>query len=89
MAHRELSKQLKGYSLTTAQILYHMPDHPSLLQTYIWQEFDLHPRFPKLVKFLDFWRAELEGPLYRVEVAHRKLIGPMEMRFVDGLYRLN
>ena len=89
MAHRELSKQLKGYSLTTAQILYHMPDHPSLLQTYIWQEFDLHPRFPKLVKFLDFWRAELEGPLCRVEVAHRKLIGPMEMRLVDGLYRLN
>ena len=27
-----LQKQLDGYRLTTAQILYHMPDHPRLLQ---------------------------------------------------------
>ena len=32
-----------GYRLTTAEIIYHMPDHPSLLQTYVWQEFDLAP----------------------------------------------
>ena len=35
--------QLKQYRLTTAEILYHMPDHPSLLQSYLWQEYDLAP----------------------------------------------
>jgi len=55
MTDRQFSKQLKGYSLTTAEILYRMPDHPSLIQSYIWQDYDLHPRFPKLTKFLEFW----------------------------------
>jgi uncharacterized protein Usg len=81
--------QLAGYSLTTAEILYHMPDHPSLLQTFIWQEYDMHPRFPRLVQFLDFWRQNLDGRLSRVIVAHRKLIGPTELRLVTADYRLH
>jgi len=46
--------QMKGYRLTTAEIVYHLPDHPALLQTFIWQKFDLAPGFPELHKFLDF-----------------------------------
>ncbi len=63
-----LALQLKDYRLTTAEILYRMPDHPGLLQTYIWQELDLAPGFPTLHRFLDFWRRELEGPLHSVRV---------------------
>jgi uncharacterized protein Usg len=81
--------QLAGYSLTTAEILYHLPDHPSLLQTFIWQEYDVHPRFPRLLGFLDFWQRNLDGKLYRVTVAHRKLIGPTELRMLPSDYRLN
>src|ERR1041385_9218914 len=55
-----------GYGLTTAEILYRMPDHPSLLQTYVWQDYDLFPRFPALKDFLQFWQEKLEGPLFRV-----------------------
>ena len=80
---------LKGYSLTTAEILYRMPDYPSLLQTFLWQEYDLHPKFPKLHGFLDFWEATLEGKLYRVRVAHSRLIKPSEIKLVDGQFRLN
>jgi uncharacterized protein Usg len=58
--------QLTGFSLTTAEILYRMPDHPSLLQTYVRQEYDVHPRFPRLKHFLDFWTRNLDGKLYRV-----------------------
>ena len=61
--------QLNDYRLTTAKILYHMPDHPVLLQTYIWQDYDLQPRFPVLRKFLDFWSRNLDGKLHSVEVA--------------------
>ena len=86
---RELRDQLAGYSLTTAEILYRLPDHPSLLQTYIWQEYDVHPRFPRLCGFLQFWARNLEGRLYRVTVAHRKLITPAEIKLVAGDYRLH
>lgn len=89
MARDDFASQLAGFSLTTAEILYRMPDHPSLLQTYVWQEYDVHPRFPRLKSFLDFWTANLEGKLYRVTVAHKALIGPSELRFLDCQYRLN
>jgi uncharacterized protein Usg len=84
MANSELAALLKGYSLTTAEILYHLPDHPALLQSYIWQEYDLHPRFPKLKDFLDFWTAKLDGKLYKVTVAHHKLIAPAEVRLIGA-----
>lgn len=76
--------QLAGFSLTTAEILYRLPDHPSLLQSYIWQEYDCAPRFPKLKSFLDFWTAKLDGKLFRVTVAHSKLIRPAQLRLLDA-----
>ena len=70
MASADFRRQLEGYGLTTANILYHLPDHPGILQNYIWQQHDLHPNFPELRKFLDFWSRELEGLLHSVTVAH-------------------
>jgi uncharacterized protein Usg len=69
-----------GSSLTTAVILYRLPDYPSLLQTYVWQDYDLHPLFPRLRRFLEFWSRNLEGKLYRVTVANKVLITPAEWR---------
>lgn len=89
MPDRGFSAQLAGFSLTTAEILYRMPDHPSLLQTYIWQEYDVAPRFPRLKTFLDFWTSNLEGQLFKIMVAHRKLIAPAELKLVSGELRLH
>ena len=85
----EFRKQLQGFGLTTANILYRMPDHPTVLQSYVWQAYDLAPRFPELRKFLDFWSRELEGPLHSVQVAHRRLIAAREVRTVTAEFRLN
>jgi uncharacterized protein Usg len=82
MADRNFLAQMRGFSLTTAEILYRMPDYPELIQSYIWQDYDLHPRFPKLKSFLDFWTANLEGRLYKVTVAHKQLIQPREISVV-------
>ena len=60
--------QLRGYRLTTAEIIYRLPDHPALLQSFIWQKFDLAPEFPELQKFLEFWRENIEGKLHSVNV---------------------
>jgi uncharacterized protein Usg len=89
MADRNFQAQLAGFSLTTAEILYRLPDHPSLLQSFIWQEYDVHPRFPRLKSFLDFWSANLEGKLYRVTVAHNRLISPAELRLIGSEYRVH
>jgi len=77
MTKFELS--LRGYRLTTAEILYHLPDHPAVLQTFIWQEFDIAPKFPVLNKFLAFWEKDIEGRLHSVRVAARGLISPAEL----------
>jgi uncharacterized protein Usg len=89
LADRDFRSQLAGFSLTTAEILYRLPDHPSLLQSYIWQEYDEHPRFPRLRTFLDFWSKNLDGKLFGVRVAHKKLIAPAELRMVEGEFRVH
>ena len=71
-----IALQLQDYRITTAEILYHLPDHPGVLQTYIWQDLDLAPRFPQLRRFLDFWSREIEGRLHSIRVASAGLIQP-------------
>ena len=89
MVSEGFKKQLAGYGLTTAEILYRMPDHRSVLQTYVWQEYDLFPKFPELKKFLAFWLEKLDGPLHSVTVAHARLIKPAEIRALEGEFRLH
>jgi len=79
----DLVRQLNDYRLTTAEILYHLPDHPALLQTYIWQDYDLAPRYPELRRFLAFWEKNLDGPPYSVKRATIPIIKPAEARFAD------
>lgn len=82
--HREMDMMLRGYGLTTAKILYHFPDHPHLLQTFVWQDYDIAPTFPVLVRFIKFWKTRLDGPLHSVSYTHQKLIAPNEWRNVKG-----
>jgi uncharacterized protein Usg len=81
---RDLELLLRDYRLTTAEILYHFPDHPRLLQSFVWQELDLAPKFPTLNKFLDFWNRELDGKIHSVTVMHAEFIGPQEFKLIRG-----
>lgn len=83
-----LRLQLEGYHLTTAEILYRLPDHPGLLQTFVWQDYDLAPKYPVLGRFLDFWTRELEGPLHSVRLAGRRIISAAEIA-TGTLFRIN
>jgi uncharacterized protein Usg len=85
MEHEEIEKMMRDYRLTTAEILYHLPDYPKLLQTFVWQELDLAPKFPQLHKFIDFWNRELDGKIHSVKVAHTDLIMPSNVQFIRGL----
>ena len=83
MQKSPLVLQLKDYRLTTASILYHLPDHPKLLQSYLWQDYDLAPAFPVLQKFLAFWEDNLDGRLHSVKIASQKLVKAPEARHVQ------
>src|SRR4030081_3209322 len=89
VASDDFRKQVLGYGLTTAEIFYRLADNPSLLQTYVWQNYDLFPKFPALKDFLAFWEEKLEGPLFSVTVVHSKLINSAEVRAVDVVFRLH
>ncbi len=82
VAERERQRLMfvQGYRLATAEIVYRMPDHPDLLQSYVWQDYDLPPRYPALSKFLAFWEANLDGKLHSVRVTSAGLIGPAKVR---------
>jgi uncharacterized protein Usg len=80
----DLTLMLKDYRLTTAEILYHLPDHPGLLQTFLWQNYDIAPKYPILFGFLGYWADNLDGKLHSVMVASRKLILPADWRATDA-----
>lgn len=85
----DMALRLRGYRLATAEILYHMPDYPAFLQTFVWQQLDLAPKFPVLRDFLDFWEANIDGKLHSVRVASVGLISPAEFRYAGGEFRLH
>ena len=69
-AGEEIEQRLQGATLLTAEVLYYMPDHPKLLQTFMWQTMDYAPKYPRLNQFLDFWKREIEAAIHSVRVAH-------------------
>ena len=84
-----LSLQFRNYRLTTAQILYHLPDYPGVLQSYVWQDYDIAPKYPMLQKFLNFWQRELEGRLHSVQVSSSGLVNPPSYRKLGTYLRLH
>jgi len=89
MVSTDFIKQVNGYGLTTAHILYRRPDHHWLLQSFVWQEYDMAPKFPRLIKFLDFWSTNLDGPLASVRIAHNPIVGAAELRLIGMEWRLH
>ncbi len=71
--------QLQGRRLTTAEVLYYMPAHPSLLQSFLWQTVDEAPNFPRIHQFLDFWRREIDAVIHSVSIGGAGLVTPAKL----------
>lgn len=82
----ETELMLKGYGLTTAEVIYRMPDYRNVLNTFVWQDYDLAPDYPRLFEFIEFWQEEIEGPLHSVRFIHRRQIAPGQWRNVVAEY---
>ncbi len=76
MSDQDFTRRLAGESLTTTEVLYYIPDHPSLLQSFMWQTLDLAPEFPKVHRFLGFWKREIHAVIHSVTVSASGLVAP-------------
>jgi uncharacterized protein Usg len=85
----ETELMLRGYGLTTAQLFYRMPDYRNVLNTFVWQEYDLAPDHPKLIEFIEFWQDSIEGPLHSVQYTHRKLLASGEWQQLVGEFTIH
>jgi uncharacterized protein Usg len=81
----EFLRQLRGERLTTASVLYYMPDSPALLQEFVWQTLDLAPEFPRVHRFLGFWRREIEAVIHSVTVGSQGLVAPARLRIAEDI----
>ena len=88
-APTDLERQLRGWRLATAEITYRLPDHPALLQTFVWQHYDLAPDYPELRRFLAFWAEHIEGPLHSVRVGRSELLQAPTVTPTAGIWRLH
>ena len=81
--------QLRGRRMTTAEITYYMPDHPGLLQEFLWQTLDEAPEFPRVRRFLDFWRRDVDAVIHSVRVSHAGLVSPARLSTSAHIGTLN
>jgi uncharacterized protein Usg len=89
MGTDDFATQLKGGRLTTAEVLYYMPDHPKLLQSFIWQTLDIAPDYPRVHRFLNYWRKEIEAVIHSVRLSTAGLVTPAPVRFADVVETLH
>lgn len=64
----DFKQLLDGSLLTTLEVLYFMPDHPQVLQTFLWQEYDIPPEFPRIMQFLEYWSKHIDGRLHSLQI---------------------
>ena len=86
---RDFAVQLTGRRLTTAEVLYYMPAHPALLQSFLWQTLDVAPDFPRINQFLEFWRREIDAVIHSVTIGGVEMIAPAKMRNAQYLGQLH
>jgi len=84
----EAKPKAAEYRLTTTEIIYHLPDHPDLLQSFVWQKLDRAPDFPELRRFLEFWSRNIEGKLHSVKIGQARP-SARPLRHVKTIFTLN
>jgi uncharacterized protein Usg len=89
MGMDDFTAQLKGGRLTTAEVLYYMPDHPKLLQTFMWQTLDIAPEYPRVHSFLDFWRREIQAVIHSVRLSTVGVLTPARVCFTEEIGTLH
>lgn len=76
MVDEDFKLAMNGWRLATAEVIYYLPDHPALLQSFMWQTMDIAPDYPRMRRFLDYWKREIEAVIHSVRVASGETLEP-------------
>ena len=71
--------------LTTIKVIYFLPDYNSILQEFVFQQYDTLPEYPKLKKFIRFWRKNIEAEIHRIDFSSMF----SEYKFVETIITIN
>jgi uncharacterized protein Usg len=75
--------------LVTVSVLYYLPDHPSLINEFLWQTMDLGPKYPRIGQFLDFWRREIDATIKEVMISGSRSLAPRMVLKIDEMLVLH
>lgn len=85
----ETEMMMRGYGLTTAELFYRLPEYTSVLNSFVWQDYDLAPDYPRLFAFVAFWQDQIDGPLHSVRFVHRRELAPGNWRATRAEFKLH
>lgn len=59
---------IRKKELVNVQVLYYIPDYDSLLNEFFFQFEDYVPDIPRVHKFLNFWKENIEAVIKEVRI---------------------
>jgi len=59
---------------STIRVYYYIPDYVDLIQEFWWQTLDHPPNYPRIHKFLDFWKLNIEAVIKEIEISSNETI---------------
>lgn len=76
-------------TIITVDVFYYFPDHPLLIQEFMWQTEDVVPEMPRIRKFLTYWQNNIDGLIKEVVLFGLNPNGdPCRFQTVDEIFSL-
>lgn len=54
--------------LVSLRVYYYMPDYRDIIQEFMWQTMDIKPKYPRVNKFLNYWKENIEAVIADIEM---------------------
>ena len=71
------------------QVIYYMPDYPTLLQEFTWGYDDRVPELMRTHKFLNHWRTNIDAVIAEILLSVNDGDRPRKWRSIDEILNLN
>lgn len=76
---------LKRKVLVSLRIFYYMPDYRDIIQEFMWQTEDHKPKYPRVNKFLYYWKENIDAVIADIEMA--EIQNRPKYRSVDDIFK--
>lgn len=71
--------------LVSLRVFYYMPDYRDLIQEFMWQTMDIKPKYPRVNKFLNYWKENIEAVIADIEMAETEKIS--KYKSVEDIFK--